>query len=77
LWDGSGVNRYDVQGRLTDVVPLPCSQVTCPAFAGPDLGDLYVTTSRRDLPEGEQPAAGALFRVRPGVAGLPVLPYAG
>src|SRR5919199_113114 len=61
LWDGSGVNRYDAQGRLTDVVRLPCSQVTCPAFAGPDLRDLYVTTSRRDLPEGEQPAAGALF----------------
>lgn len=77
LWDGSGVNRYDAQGRLTDVVRLPCTQVTCPAFAGPDLTDLYVTTSRRDLPEGQQPAAGALFRVRPGVAGLPVLPYAG
>ena len=77
LWGGSGVNRYDAQGRLTDVVRLPCSQVTCPAFAGPDLSDLYVTTSRRDLPQGEQPAAGALFRVRPGVAGLPVLPYAG
>jgi sugar lactone lactonase YvrE len=77
LWDGSGVNRYDAQGRLTDVVRLPCSQVTCPAFAGPDLTDLYITTSRRDLPEGEQPEAGALFRVRPGVAGLPVLPYAG
>jgi sugar lactone lactonase YvrE len=77
LWDGSGVNRYDAQGRLTDVVRLPCAQVTCPAFAGPELRDLYVTTSRRDLPEGEQPAAGALFRVRPGVAGLPVLPYAG
>lgn len=77
LWDGSGVNRYDAQGRLTDVVRLPCTQVTCPAFGGPDLTDLYVTTSRRGLPAGEQPAAGALFRVRPGVAGLPVLPYAG
>jgi sugar lactone lactonase YvrE len=77
LWDGSGVNRYDAQGRLTDVVRLPCTQVTCPAFAGPELADLYVTTSRRDLPKGEQPAAGALFRVRPGVPGLPVLPYAG
>ena len=77
LWDGSGVNRYDAQGRLTDVVRLPCRQVTCPAFGGPDLRDLYVTTSRRGLPKGEQPAAGALFRLRPGVTGMPVLPYAG
>jgi sugar lactone lactonase YvrE len=77
LWDGSGVNRYNRFGQLTDVVRLPCSQVTCPAFGGPDLRDLYITTSRRDLPEGEQPAAGALFRVRPGFAGLPVLPYGG
>lgn len=77
LWDGSGVNRYDAQGRLTDVVRLPCRQVTCPAFGGPDLRDLYVTTSRRGLPKGEQPEAGALFRLRPGVAGMPVLPYSG
>jgi sugar lactone lactonase YvrE len=77
LWGGSAVQRYDAQGRLTDVVRLPCSQVTCPAFGGPGLRDLYVTTSRRGLDEGDEPAAGALFRVRPGVAGLPVLPYAG
>lgn len=77
LWDGSAVRRYDAEGQLTDGVRLPCSQVTCPAFGGPDLQDLYVTTSRRDLPEGSQPPAGALFRVRPGVSGAPVLAYAG
>lgn len=77
LWEGSAVHRYDADGRLTHVVPLPASQVTCPGFAGPDLTDLYVTTSRRGLPEGREPAAGALFRVRPGIAGVPVLPFAG
>ncbi len=77
LWEGSAVNRYDVRGRLTDVVRLPCSQVTCPAFGGDDLTDLYVTTSGRGLAPGSEPLAGALFRVRPGVAGLPVLPFAG
>jgi sugar lactone lactonase YvrE len=77
LWGGSAVHRYDGHGRLTDVVRLPCSQVTCPAFAGPDLRDLYITTSRLGLDENAEPQAGALFRVRPGVTGLPVLPYAG
>ena len=77
LWQGSAVNRYDAQGRLTDVVRLPPSQVTCPAFGGHDLADLYVTTSRKGLPEGREPLAGALFRVRPGVTGVPVLRFAG
>jgi sugar lactone lactonase YvrE len=77
LWEGSAVHRYDRDGRLTHVVRLPASQVTCPAFGGPDLADLYVTTSRRGLPEGREPGAGALFRVRTGVAGVPVLPFGG
>ena len=77
LWQGSAVNRYDPQGRLTDVVRLPASQVTCPAFGGADLADLYVTTSRKGLPEGGEPLAGALFRARPGAAGVPVLAFAG
>jgi len=76
MWGGSAVHRYDAAGRLTHVVRLPCSQVTCPAFAGPDLADLYVTTSGRGL-EGKEPAAGALFRVRPGLTGVPVLPFGG
>jgi sugar lactone lactonase YvrE len=76
LWGGSAVHRYDAGGRLTHVVRLPCSQVTCPAFAGADLADLYVTTSGRGL-HGSEPAAGALFRVRPGLTGVPALPFAG
>jgi sugar lactone lactonase YvrE len=76
LWGGSAVHRYDAEGRLTHVVPMPCSQVTCPAFGGPDLADLYITTSRRGLGDKE-PVAGALFRVRPGMTGTPVLPFAG
>jgi sugar lactone lactonase YvrE len=74
LWQGSAVHRYDRNGSLTHVVRLPASQVTCPAFGGPDLADLYVTTSRRGLPEGQEPAAGALFRVRPALSGVPVPP---
>jgi sugar lactone lactonase YvrE len=77
LWQGSAVRRYDRDGRLTHVVRLPASQVTSPGFGGPDLTDLYVTTSRRGLPEGQEPSAGALFRVRPGIAGVPVLPFGG
>jgi sugar lactone lactonase YvrE len=76
MWTGSAVHRYDAAGRLTHVVRLPCTQVSCPAFGGADLADLYITTSGREL-HGSEPAAGALFRVRPGLTGVPVLPFAG
>lgn len=77
LWGGSAVHRYSPDGILTEVVELPVSQVTACTFGGEDLGELYVTTSRERLPEGVEPRAGALFRVRPGVTGLPVRPFRG
>jgi sugar lactone lactonase YvrE len=51
--------------------------VSCPTFGGPDLADLYITTSQQGLGAEErrrQPHAGSLFRYRPGVTGL--LPFA-
>ena len=44
---------------------------------GDDLGTLYITTSWENLERGEDPLAGALFAVRPGVTGLPARPFAG
>jgi sugar lactone lactonase YvrE len=77
LWRGHAVHRYGPGGRLDAVLELPASQVTACAFGGPDLAELYITTSRMDLPAGEQPAAGSVFRADPGVRGLPVTPFAG
>jgi sugar lactone lactonase YvrE len=77
LWAGSAVHRYGPDGALDVVVRVPARQVSCPAFGGPDLADLYVTTSRQGLAAGDDPQAGALFRVTPGVRGLPALPFAG
>lgn len=70
LWGGGAVHRYAPDGRLDAVVELPVSQVTSCAFGGPTLGDLYISTSRMGADPDEQPAAGALFRVVPGVKGL-------
>ncbi|HEY7718033.1 MAG TPA: SMP-30/gluconolactonase/LRE family protein [Pedococcus sp.] len=77
LWGGRAVHRYTPQGRLDEVVELPVSQVTACTFGGPGLADLFVTTSAEGLPPGAEPDAGAVFTFRPGVAGLPVLPFAG
>lgn len=77
LWGGSAVHRYDPAGTLSAVVEVPAAQVSACTFGGDDLGTLYVTTSRENLPDHEDPQAGSLFAVRPGVTGLPVLPFAG
>ncbi|MCP2164206.1 SMP-30/gluconolactonase/LRE family protein [Goodfellowiella coeruleoviolacea] len=76
LWGGSAVHCYDQQGQLLEVVDVPARQVTACAFGGPDLADLYITTSRTGLTDPE-PLAGAVFSVRPGTRGVPVLPFTG
>jgi sugar lactone lactonase YvrE len=80
LWDGWAVHRYLPSGTLAAVVRMPVARPTSCAFGGPDLGDLYITSARSDLSAEElaaQPAAGGLFRVRPGTTGRPSTPFAG
>lgn len=77
LYGGSAVHRYAPDGTLSEVVELEPTQVTACTFGGPDLDVLYVTTSRENLPDDEQPSAGAVFAVRPGVRGLPAPAFAG
>jgi sugar lactone lactonase YvrE len=77
LYAGSAVHRYRPDGVLDGVVELPVSRVTACTFGGDDLGELFITTSRENLVDDAQPAAGALFRYRPGVQGMPARPYAG
>ncbi|MDE9364151.1 SMP-30/gluconolactonase/LRE family protein [Luteipulveratus sp. YIM 133132] len=77
LYGGSAVHRYTPDGQLDQVVELPVTNVTACTFGGPDLRTLYVTTTRENVPDGEQPAAGAVFTCEPGAAGLPASPFAG
>jgi sugar lactone lactonase YvrE len=77
LYDGGAVRRYGSDGRLEEVVALPTRKVTACAFGGPDLDQLFVTTSRENLAPGDDPIAGSLFRADVGVRGLPVREFAG
>jgi sugar lactone lactonase YvrE len=77
---GSGtVRRYLPDGTVDRIVQLPVRMVTCPAFGGPDYGDLYITTMNHGMSEEalrEYPLSGALFRCRPGVKGRPAFRFA-
>ncbi|GAA4980687.1 SMP-30/gluconolactonase/LRE family protein [Kineococcus glutinatus] len=78
LFGGGAVRRYTPAGVLDGVVEVPgASQVTAVTFGGADLDELFITTSRENLPDDVEPVAGSLFTHRPGVRGLPVLPFAG
>lgn len=73
-WDGSAVHRYAPDGREERRIGFPARKITSVAFGGPQLADLYVTSAGGDDPEAEGAAAGALFRLSPGVQGLPEYP---
>ena len=80
LHGGWGLNRYAPDGELLAEVRLPVAKVTSCCFGGPSLTDLYVTTRRESLSDAElaeQPLAGALLRLDPGVAGQPTYAFAG
>lgn len=73
-WEGGCVVRYDPSGAQTHRIGLPASLVTCPAFGGPSLNEMYVTTARGSLSEAElhkQSLAGAVFHVTTQWRGLP------
>jgi L-arabinonolactonase len=79
-WGGGRVVRYDPEGRIDRILPLPCSRVTCCAFGGERLDRLFVTTARSGLDAAAlaaEPHAGALFAFETGVRGLAATPFAG
>jgi len=71
------VRRYTPDGAPDAVVDIPSRQVTACTFGGADLDQLFVTTSRENLPRGDDPLAGSLFRAEVGVRGFPVREFSG
>lgn len=75
LWNGSAVVRFDPNtGKVIQRIEVPAHNVTACAFGGENLDELYITTARVDMTEEElkkYPLAGSIFRVKPGVKGVP------
>ncbi len=73
-WDAARLVRYAPDGRADRMVQLPVPRPTCPAFGGPALDRLFVTTARKGMGEAAlaaAPYAGALLELGPGVTGRP------
>ncbi|MGH2867533.1 MAG: SMP-30/gluconolactonase/LRE family protein [Solirubrobacteraceae bacterium] len=80
LFGGAAIHRYAPDGSLNDVIQLPVTNPTCPAFGGPDLETLFITSARHRLSQTQldkEPLAGAVLALEPGVAGLPANRFAG
>ena len=79
-WAAGQVVRYAAAGEVELRVPVPASQPTCVAFAGEDLGTLYVTSARDGLDAAALhalPTSGGVFTaVLDGVRGLPDVRFA-
>jgi sugar lactone lactonase YvrE len=79
-WGGAAVRRFAPDGSPAGTVSLPASNITSPAFGGPALDRLFVTSARAGLSEEQlsrEPDAGAVFVCRPGVGGRPQRTFAG
>ena len=63
-WGGSCISVVSPQGALLRTVPVPVFQPSCPAFIGPDLGRLLVTSAWQGMDEArraEDEHAGKTF----------------
>jgi sugar lactone lactonase YvrE len=75
--NASQVQCYGPDGVLNEVVEVDARKVTACTFGGNLLDQLFITTSREGLGPGQDPLAGALFTVTPGVSGMPTREFAG
>jgi D-xylonolactonase len=77
MWYGGKVMRFDPDGKLERIIETPAIQTSSLAFGGDLLDDLYITSAAEPWPSDLAPKAykpdakqgGALYRLKPGVAG--------
>jgi len=70
-WDGSMLVRFSASGKELLRVPFPAKKVSSVIFGGKDYDEVYVTTAGGDHKDTDGPLAGGLFRLKPGVKGVP------
>ena len=73
-WGGGCVVRFSPDGKIDRIIEVPgVTRVSCPAFGGPDMKTLYLTTAREGITPTDaeaQPYAGSVFAAQVDVAGI-------
>lgn len=79
LWGGCSVLNVDpATGAVLRTVNVPARNVTSCAFGGDDLETLFITSASIGLTDDQRqafPDSGKVFSLRPGVRGLPTVPF--
>jgi L-arabinonolactonase len=73
-WGAGRVVRFAPDGGVAQTLAVPAPQPSCPAFGGPDLDVLYVTSAAVGMPDealAAAPGSGGVFAHRLPVRGLP------
>jgi sugar lactone lactonase YvrE len=68
--DAGLVHRFTPSGQLDRSLPVPVKKPAMCAFGGAGLDTLFVTSIRPGGDLSDQPLAGGVFAMRPGVKGL-------
>jgi sugar lactone lactonase YvrE len=68
--DNGLIHRFTPAGKLDRSLNVPVKKPTMCAFGGPNLDTLFVTSIRPGGDISDQPLAGGVFALRPGIKGL-------
>lgn len=70
-WGDGLLCAYGVDGRRLARIEMPAPLLTCPAFGGPDLGTIYLTSASELSAEALQrfPESGFVHQISPGATG--------
>ena len=69
--DAGLIHRFTPDGKLDRSLSVPVKKPAMCAFGGADLDTLFVTSIRPVGDTSDQPMAGGVFALSPGVKGLP------
>lgn len=70
-WDGNCVVRYSADGKEKQKITFPVKKVSSVIIGGPNMDEMYLTTAGGEKKNEDGQTAGALYRVKAGVKGVP------
>ncbi len=73
-WGAGRVAAYAPDGAFLKAIDVPATHTTCPAFGGPDLTTLFVTSATENLTDEQlatSPAHGMTFAIEDVASGQP------